>query len=64
VFVAKLFCFQESTVYAGINTFSGLPTGGPVFLNDTAQFKPALRKNSKTHCFYSVGEIFMSKDDF
>jgi hypothetical protein len=51
MFVAKLSCFQEISVYAVINIFSSLPTGVAVFMNDKAKFKVAFRKYPNTHCF-------------
>jgi hypothetical protein len=34
-----------------------------VLKNEKAKFKLALRKYLNTHCFYSVDEFFMCKDD-
>jgi hypothetical protein len=34
-----------------------------VLKNEKAKFKLALRKYLKTHCFYSVDEFFMCRDD-
>jgi len=60
---ANLSCFQRSTFYAGITIFSSLSTSVTIPKNDKAKFKAALRKCPHTHCFYSVDEFFICKDN-
>jgi len=42
---------------------NSLTSSVTIFKNDKAKFKAALRKWQHTHCFYSVDEFFMFKDD-
>ena len=60
---ANLSCFQNSTFCAGIKLFNCLPPSVTILKNDKAKFRAALRKYLYTHCFYSVGEFFVCKDD-
>jgi hypothetical protein len=43
--------------------FKSLPASLTILKNDKAKFKAALRKSQHTHCFYSVDDLFMHKDD-
>jgi len=43
--------------------FNSLTPSVTIFKNDTTKFKAAFKKYLHTHCFYSVDEFFMCKDD-
>jgi hypothetical protein len=60
--LSNLSCFLQSTFYAGITIYNGLPPSLTILKNDKAKFKTALRKHLNTHSFYYVDEFFMCKD--
>ena len=54
---------KKGTFYAGIKIFNSLPPCLIILQKDKTEFKAAFRKYLNTHCFYSVDETFMCKDD-
>ena len=60
---ANLSCFQKSIFATGTKIFNTLPPSVTILKNDRAKFKASLRKYLHTHCFYSINEFFMSKED-
>ena len=59
--LSNLSCFLQSTFYAGITIYNGLPPSLTILKNDKAKFKTALRKHLNTHSFYYVNELFCVK---
>jgi hypothetical protein len=60
---ANLSRFIKSMFYSGIKIFNSLPPTLKVVKNDKAKLKTTLSKYLHTHSFYSVGNLFMCKDD-
>jgi hypothetical protein len=60
---ANLSFLKKSIFYAGIKIFNCLPPSVIILKNDMAKFKADLRKYLHTHCFYSVDDFLMYKDD-
>jgi hypothetical protein len=60
---ANLSCFQKSTLYDGIRTYSDLLHSLTSLKNEKAEFKVALKRYLNTHSFYSVDEFFMCKNN-
>ena len=49
--------------YAGIKIFNILLPSVTILKYDKAKFTAALRKYLHTHCFYSVNDCLIGKDD-
>jgi hypothetical protein len=55
--VANLTCFQKSTYYSGIKSFSNLPASLRSLMNEKAKFKIASKQYLNKCSFYSVDEF-------